>query len=64
MSVLELQEPVEVVAGWRKSVGTDNPAGPLFGAGEHAATDIIESAISCSAASGSCLNSRVIIVCC
>jgi hypothetical protein len=64
MSVLELCEPVEVVAGWRKADGADNPAGPLFGTGEYAATDIIEASSNCSGGTNSCLGSQYIIKCC
>lgn len=46
----------ELVASWRNG-GEDNPAGPLFAAGEFAESDIVnatsEFATKCSACTGS-----------
>jgi hypothetical protein len=49
----------ELVARWRNGAGQDNPAGPLFAAGEFAEADIVNAtakntSLACSAATGSC----------
>lgn len=47
----------ELVAQWRTQVAEDNPAGPLFAAGEFAEADIVNATTEfitrCSACSGS-----------
>jgi hypothetical protein len=53
-------DSAELVARWRNRGEEDNPAGPLFAAGEFAEADIVnatsEFATKCSACSGSAGN--------
>jgi hypothetical protein len=39
----EISSGAELVARWRDMAGQDNPAGPLFTAGEFAESDIVNS---------------------
>jgi hypothetical protein len=41
MTVDEATRAADLVRAWRTSAGADNPAGPLFAAGDYAEADII-----------------------
>jgi Family of unknown function (DUF6229) len=53
----DTSDAAELVAQWRNHENQDNPAGPLFAAGEFAEADIVNAAADpvtrCSACSGS-----------
>lgn len=58
------KKEADLVAGWRASAGSDNPAGPLYAGGEFAVADMISESNSVTGQCGTICTGSLVAQCC